>query len=287
LRNPPHDAAARLSKTHPQPVHEGVEGSPVGADERLPASPPALAGGAGGGSSSSEHIPERTCILTRTQAPRASLIRLALGPDGSVAPDIRARAAGRGAWIGVDRATLEQAQAKGKLKAALSRAFKASAVTVPADLADRIEAALRQTILDRLGIEAKAGHIVIGGEKIETALRRGEVHLLVHAADAAADGRGKLDQALRVGSDGKQREGLVFPGDRTILSLALGRQNVVHLAVLERAAAARVRDLIARWGAFIGRDAALGAAPAADGASPAELSATGLFAQADGNLKDL
>jgi predicted RNA-binding protein YlxR (DUF448 family) len=263
-----------------------VEGSSVGEGDVQPDSPPAIAGGAGGGTSSSEHVPERTCILTRAQAPRASLIRIALGPDGTVAPDIRARAPGRGAWIGVDRATLERAQAKGKLKAALARAFKA-VVTVPDDLPERIEAALRQTSVDRLGIEAKAGHIVIGGEKIETALRRGEVHLLVHAADAAADGRGKLDQALRVGSDGKRREGLVFPGDRTILSLALGRQNVVHLAVLERAAAARVRDLIARWGAFIGRDAALGAAPAADGASPAGMSATGLFAQADGNLKDL
>ena len=49
-----------------------------------------------------EHVPERTCILTREQAPRAALIRLALGPDGAVAPDIRARAPGRGAWIGGD-----------------------------------------------------------------------------------------------------------------------------------------------------------------------------------------
>ena len=77
-----------------------------------------------------QHVPERTCILTRETAPRASLIRLALGPDGAVAPDIRARAPGRGAWIGVDRAALEAAQAKGKLKATLSRAFKTGTVTV-------------------------------------------------------------------------------------------------------------------------------------------------------------
>lgn len=217
------------------------------------------------------HVPERTCILTREQAPREGLIRLALGPDGSVAPDIRAKAPGRGAWIGVDRPTLEAARKKGKLKAALSRAFKSNAVTVPDDLGERIEAALRQAVLDRLGLEGKAGHLVTGGEKIETALRRGQVHLLIHAADAGADGRGKLEQALRVGSDGEQRQGLVFPEGRTILSLALGRQNVVHVAVLERAAAARVRDLIARWDAFIGRDAALGAASAADGASAKDL----------------
>ncbi len=32
------------------------------------------------------------------------LIRLALGPDGEILPDVRAKAPGRGAWIGVDRA---------------------------------------------------------------------------------------------------------------------------------------------------------------------------------------
>lgn len=213
------------------------------------------------------HVPERTCILTRTHGSRADLIRLALGPDGSVAPDIRARAPGRGAWIGVDRAALETAQRKGKLKAALARAFKTAAVTVPDDLAERIETALRQAALDRLGLEAKAGNLVIGGEKIETALRRGQVHLLFHAADAGADGTAKLDQALRVGSEGRQRRGLVFPAGRAILSLALGRQNVVHAAILDRAAAERVRSAIDRWSAFIGRDCALGAAAAAPGAS--------------------
>jgi len=230
-----------------------------------PDSPPRLRGGAGGGSS--EHVPERTCVLTREAAPRASLIRLALGPDGVVAPDVRAKAPGRGAWIGVDRATLEAAQAKGKLKAALSRAFKTGSVTIPDDLGARIEAALRQAALDRLGLEARAGNLVTGGEKIDVALRRGQVSLLIHASDAGADGRSKLDQALRVGTDGDERQGLVFPADRTILSLALGRQNVVHAAILDPAASARVRDLLSRWGAFIGRDAALGAASAASGAS--------------------
>jgi len=41
------------------------------------------------------HVPERTCVLTRRKGTRDELIRLALGPDGSVAPDVRARAPGR------------------------------------------------------------------------------------------------------------------------------------------------------------------------------------------------
>ena len=213
------------------------------------------------------HTPERKCILSGAHAARDELIRLALGPDGEVAPDVRARAPGRGAWLGVDRATLEAAQAKGKLRAALARAFKTGDVSAPADLGDRIETALRQAALDRLGLEARAGHLVTGSERIETAARRGEVHALFHAADAAEEGRRKLDQAWRVGLDeeGSGRQGVVLPAARTILSLALGRENVVHAAIVDRAAAARVLHAIGRWRAFIGRDAGLeAAAPSPD-----------------------
>ncbi|MGF1550273.1 MAG: DUF448 domain-containing protein [Sphingomonadaceae bacterium] len=197
-------------------------------------------------------VPERTCIVSRRKAPQAELIRLALGPDGTVHPDIRARAPGRGAWIGADRAELEGAQAKGRLKEALARAFKTGAMTVPDDLPLRIEQALRQAALDRLGLEARAGTLLSGSERIERAARKGEVELVIHAADAAADGRKTLDQAWRAG--GRQGEGLVFPADRAILSAALGRQNVVHIALTDRAAAERVLRAMERWRAFIGPD---------------------------------
>jgi uncharacterized protein len=202
------------------------------------------------------HIPERTCILTRRKGSKDELIRLALGPDGTVAPDVRARAPGRGAWIGVTRSELETANAKGRLKAALQRAFKAQAVTVPADLGARTEAALRQYALDRLGMEARASNLINGAERIEAAARAGKVHLLIHAADAGDDGNRSLDQAWRVGGGGanKQTQGLIFPEARTILSLALGRENVVHVALTDPAAASRVSIALARWRAFTGPD---------------------------------
>jgi predicted RNA-binding protein YlxR (DUF448 family) len=212
----------------------------------------------------SRHVAERRCILSGEHAGRDALIRLALAPDGQVAPDVRAKAPGRGAWIGVDRAALETAQAKGKLRGALARAFKTNEVSVPDDLGERTEAALRQGALDRLGLEARAGNLITGSDRIETAARRGQVQLLIHAADAAEEGRKRLDQAWRVGTDeaGSGRQGLVFPLERSILSLALGRENVVHVAIVDRAAAARVAQAIDRWRAFIGRDAGLGAASA-------------------------
>ena len=200
--------------------------------------------------SSSKHVPERTCVLTRTPGTRERLIRLALAPDGSVHPDVRARAPGRGAWIGVGRHALEQARVKGKLKGALSRAFKTGEVAIGEDLAPRTEAALAQAALDRLGMEARAGTLVIGSERIDSAARAGKVHLLLHAADAGTDGNGKLDQAWRVG--GGEQAGLVLPVDRTRLSMALGRENVVHIAVGESGAAGRVRLAVERWLGFIG-----------------------------------
>jgi predicted RNA-binding protein YlxR (DUF448 family) len=207
------------------------------------------------------HSPERMCILTRRKGGRAELIRLALGPDGSVAPDVRARAPGRGAWVSVTRAELDAANAAGKLKTALQRAFKVSDLTVPADLGERTDAALRQAALDRLGMEARAGNLVNGADRVEQAARSGKVALLIHAADAGEDGRRKLDQAWRVG--GGEPRGVIFPLARPILSMALGRENVVHVALTDPAAASRVRHALDRWRNFTGPDCGLeGAEPA-------------------------
>ena len=198
--------------------------------------------------------PVRSCILTRDRASPAALVRLALSPDGEILPDVRAKAAGRGAWIGVGRVALEEAIANRKLRGALARAFKGAALTVPDDLPQRIEDALRRSALDRLGLEARAGNLQTGGERIEQAARAGKLHALYHAADASGDGMRRLAQAWRVGSgrEGSDLRGLALPVDRPILSMALGRENVVHLGLTDRAAAARASEALGRWLHFIG-----------------------------------
>ena len=200
--------------------------------------------------------PERTCILTRDAAPRDALIRLAIAPDGAVLADVRAKAPGRGAWIGVNRAALETAIAKGKLKGALARAFKGEATSISPELPAQIAAALERALLDQLGLASKAGSLLTGSDRIADAARAGRLELLLHAADAGADGNRKLDQAWRVVSDreGEDLRGLVIPLPRTILSLALGRENVVHIGLTDPHAARRVRDALTRWLLFIGPD---------------------------------
>lgn len=200
--------------------------------------------------------PVRTCILTRRPASPGELVRLALSPDGQILPDVRAKAPGRGAWLGVARVELEAAIAKKKLRGALARAFKGAELVVPDDLPQRIADALERNALDRLGLEARAGMLLTGSERIEAAARAGQLYALYHAADAREDGTRRLAQAWRVGSDreGSELRGLALPVARPILSLALGRENVVHLGLTDRAAAARVSDALGRWLHFIGSE---------------------------------
>ena len=198
--------------------------------------------------------PERRCILTGDRAPKARLIRLALGPDGDVAPDVRAKAPGRGAWIGVDRAGLVIAITKGKLKGGLARAHKNGAIVIPSDLADRVEKALEMATLNRLGLEARAGELLTGSDRIEESARRGQLALLIHASDAADDGKRKLAQAWRVGreAEGSGLAGIDLPVDRARLSAALGRENTVHIGISSAAAAKRISADLDRWMYFIG-----------------------------------
>lgn len=199
-------------------------------------------------------VSERTCVLTRAKGDRARLVRLALSPSGDVLPDVRARAPGRGAWIAVDRPALDGAVAKGKLKGALQRAFKANEVSVPEDLGARVETALADDALNRLGLEARASTLVTGSERVADAARSGKVSLLLHASDAGEDGNRRLDQAWRVGNDdeGSGARGLVLTAPRAILSQALGRDNVVHIGVTDARAADRVALAVDRWHAFLG-----------------------------------
>ena len=202
-----------------------------------------------------ESGPQRRCILTGRSGSRDALVRLAISPDGEVLPDALAKAPGRGAWIGVTRAQLEEAIASGKLKGMLSRAFKGARLAIPENLPDMVEKALRKALLDRLGLEMRAGKLILGTDRIADQARMGRIAWLAHAADAAEDGCRKLDQAFRVGMDaeGSGMAGERLPLDRAALSVALGRDNVVHLALADGESADRAAAPLRRLLHFTGR----------------------------------
>ena len=226
---------------------------------RIPHNEPLDSGSPGGPDRPQTHgsavvEPERKCVLSGEHGTRDALIRLAISPDGDVLPDALARAPGRGAWIGVSRAELEIALTKGKLKGALARAFKGAVLTIPTDLPERIDAALRRAFTDRLGLEMKAGKLLVGSDRIAENARMGKVAWLAHASDAGDDGSRKLDQAWRVGreEEGSGHRGITLPLDRATLSVALGRENVVHMALTDRNAAARLEVPLQRLLRFAG-----------------------------------
>lgn len=225
-----------------------------------------ISGSKPAGTSAKEAQPERKCVLTGRHDARGELVRLALSPDGDVLPDALARAPGRGAWIGVSEAELATAVANGRLRGALARALKGAPLTIPADLAEKTRAALTRALLDRLGIELRAGNMLLGTEKIAQGARAGAVTWLAHASDAGTDGPNKLAQAWRVGeeAEGSGLKGVILPLDRAALSVALGRDNVVHLALIDAAAAERVAVPLQRLLHFLGSYKDLtAAAPAA------------------------
>ena len=97
--------------------------------------------------------------------------------------------------------------------------------------------------------------MLLGTEKIAQGARAGAVVWLAHASDAGSDGPNKLAQAWRVGeeAEGTGLKGVILPLDRAALSVALGRDNVVHLALTDAAAAERVAVPLRRLMHFLGR----------------------------------
>ncbi|MGI6246311.1 MAG: RNA-binding protein [Pseudochelatococcus sp.] len=173
----------------------------------------------------------RTCALSRRPMAKEAMIRFVAAPDRTVVPDIRARLPGRGVWIEATREAVAAA-ARGKT---FARGLKAG-VKVSATLADDVEALLRRDALQALALANKAGAVVTGFGKVEAlaaAEGKAVIAALIHAREAAPDGRRKLAQALRRGHNERSDAVPVidcFEGSH--LDLALGRTHVIHAALV-------------------------------------------------------
>jgi ribosomal protein L7Ae-like RNA K-turn-binding protein len=98
------------------------------------------------------------------------------------------------------------------------------AVTVDPELPARVERLLVGQCQGLLGLARRAGQLVTGFEQVRGFLASGRAAALVTARDAAPGGRAKL-KALAGALP------TVALLDVSELSLALGRQNVVHAAL--------------------------------------------------------
>ena len=175
---------------------------------------------------------ERTCIVTGAKSAPEAMLRFALGPDGAVVPDIRRKLPGRGVWTELSFGTVSRAAAK----QAFSRAFRAKA-EAPAALAETVGSLLERDALQALSIANKAGLVVAGAFKVDSAIEANEVVALIQASDGAADGAAKRARALsaKLGPEANAIARLDIFSSRQ-LDLALGRANVIHAALKHGAA---------------------------------------------------
>ncbi|OAN50194.1 hypothetical protein A6A04_01945 [Paramagnetospirillum marisnigri] len=131
--------------------------------------------------------PERRCIATGAIRPKGELLRFVVGPDGSLVPDLGHGLPGRGIWLSPRRDVVNTALAKRLFAKAARRQ-----VSVPDDLADRIEALLARRCLDAIGLARRAGQAVTGFEKVCAEVRAGRAAVVLAARDASRDGREKV-----------------------------------------------------------------------------------------------
>ncbi|MCU9848144.1 RNA-binding protein [Defluviimonas sp. WL0024] len=186
-----------------------------------------------GGSDKVRDEPERRCIVTGDVQPKAGLIRFVVSPDGQVVADLAGKLPGRGIWVTADKAAIQKAAAKGLF----SRAAKAP-VTVPADLADLVEAAVARRVVDLVSLARKAGRAVAGFEKVKGWLAEGRAKVLLQASDGSERGKGKLWTP-----EGGRWFGCLTSSE---LGLAFGRDSVIHGALAAGGLSARVVEEAAK-----------------------------------------
>ncbi|HVX78726.1 MAG TPA: RNA-binding protein [Bradyrhizobium sp.] len=178
----------------------------------------------------------RMCAVTRKVRPVDELIRFVVSPSGEVVADLKRKLPGRGLWISASRKAVAEAARRHHF----TRGFKRD-VRVPPALPSDTENLLVRSAVEALAMAAKAGQVISGFGKVETALeqRQPPVRALIHASDGAADGIRKLDAKL--GTLAGRKTGInddfgALPVITALtseqLDLALGRSNVIHAALL-------------------------------------------------------
>ncbi|SIR08149.1 hypothetical protein SAMN05880590_111169 [Rhizobium sp. RU35A] len=175
-------------------------------------------------------VNDRTCIVTREATDPADLIRFVAGPDGQVVPDLKRQLPGRGCWIRAERGLVERAVQRKLFSRALKMEAKASAELV--DLVDRL---LVADMVGMMNMARKAGQFISGAMKVDAAIRGGEAVGVFHAADAAADGVRKIDQARKAWRLGTEAEEDI-PSFRLLTAAEMdelmGQNAFIHAAAL-------------------------------------------------------
>ncbi|MDP6602800.1 MAG: RNA-binding protein [Rhodospirillales bacterium] len=179
-------------------------------------------------------LPVRRCLVSGARLPKSALLRFVVAPDGTLVPDLDGRLPGRGLWLRSRRDVVNTACATN----AFAKAARAR-VTVPADLADRVEGLMARRCLDLVGLARRAGEAAAGFEKVKAWINAGRGGVVFAAVDGSPSARQKLKALAR---DIPLIE--AFEGDA--LGAAMGRSFGVCFVIAPGRFAQRLKDEVGR-----------------------------------------
>ena len=195
----------------------------------------------------SDIFSRRRCIATGETQPLDRLVRFVVGPEGVLYHDLSCKLPGRGIWVSGRRNLVDQAVKKHLFARAAKRP-----VSVPDDMANLVERGMVDRCLNFLSLAKRAGQLTLGSNNVKAILRTNVAAIVITALDGAENGRKKLlsgDQGRINGLWRSHRE-IVQLFTIAELSLALGRENVVHAALLAGGLAEQVLNATYRLEAY-------------------------------------
>lgn len=169
---------------------------------------------------------ERTCVVSREVAPRTSLLRWFVGPDGTHWPDWSGKGPGD---EGKAKYTLPR---RSIVRTAVERRLLVGAKD---ELYARFDSLCEQELLQRLGLATRAGALAIGQLSTDDALQSGSCRVLVVAEDASSSTVRKYSQQA-----GRKGIPCIRCASGEVLGKALGREFVSTLAVTTKPFARRI-----------------------------------------------
>jgi predicted RNA-binding protein YlxR (DUF448 family) len=176
----------------------------------------------------------RTCVGCRRTAESYELVRVVLGPDGAVVPDLAGHSFGRGAWLHARPECLAEAAPRG-----LSRSLHAPVKTSALELWAMLRAAAERRVGALLSAAWRARKLATGNTQAHVAVEAARAELLIVATDARAVARLPwVEQAVAQG------RALAW-GTKDLLGSCARRSETGVVAVLDGGFADALRAAIA------------------------------------------